>query len=66
MIVLYFSMQGEDIFEHTNESVKCLHLNMQGEDYLSVLMASVKYLHLSTQKKYIFEHANGKFHLCTL
>ena len=34
MIVLRFSIQGEDIFERTMASVMCLHLSMHEEDIL--------------------------------
>ena len=34
MIVLHFSMQGEDIYEHTNDICHVLHFGMQEDDTL--------------------------------
>ena len=48
MIVLRFSMQGEDIFERTNGKCHVLHFSMQEQHILNhKLMTSDIYVHFS-------------------
>ena len=39
-------------------------LSMPGNVFLNVLMASVRCLDFNVQEEDIFEHTNGKCHLC--
>ena len=52
MIVLRFSMQGEDIVECTNGKCHILHFSMQEEEILSILEACVIRVHFSQLLNY--------------
>jgi hypothetical protein len=48
MIVLHFSMQGEDIIEHiVGKCQGCLNFVMQEEDTFEQIMPSVIWVHFS-------------------